>query len=58
MLIHLEGYQSQTVILELLLLIGTSGISVASLALGVLAGIESRHLQQHTLLLMVSCTFK
>ncbi|KDR12150.1 Fanconi anemia group D2 protein isoform X3 [Zootermopsis nevadensis] len=52
MLIHLKCYQSQSVILELLLLIGTGGISISGLALGVLAGVESRHLLQHTVLLM------
>jgi hypothetical protein len=58
MLVHLEGYQSQSVISELLLLIGTGSISISSLALGVLASVESRHLLRHTVLLMVSCTFK
>jgi hypothetical protein len=58
MLAHLDGYHSQSVISELLLLIGTGGISISSLALGVMAGVESRHLIQRTPLLMVSCTSK
>jgi hypothetical protein len=58
MLIHLEGYLRQSVISELLLLIGTRCISNSSLALGVLAGVDSRHLLRHTVLLMVSCTFQ
>jgi len=56
MLIHLEAYQIQSIIAELLLLIGTCSINIARAALGVLGDVESCHLQQHTLLLMVSCT--
>ena len=56
MLIHLEAYQIQSIISELLLLIGTCSINIARAALGVLGDVESCHLQQHTLLLMVSYT--
>ncbi|PNF22433.1 hypothetical protein B7P43_G16287 [Cryptotermes secundus] len=52
MLVHLEHYQSQSIILELLLLIGTCNVNIARSALEVLAGVDSRHLLQHTLLLM------
>lgn len=52
MLIHLEHYQSQSIILELLLLIGTCSINIARSALQVLASVESNRLQQHTLVLM------
>jgi Fanconi anemia group D2 protein len=52
MLIHLEAYQIQSIISELLLLIGTCSINIARAALGVLGDVESCHLQQHTLLLM------
>ena len=54
MLTHLEGYLSQSVILELLLLIGTGGVAIATVALGVMSDVEPHHLQSHIVLLMVS----
>ncbi|KAJ4445373.1 hypothetical protein ANN_07178 [Periplaneta americana] len=52
MLMHLEHYERRDVIQELLLLIGTGGISLSNLALAVMAGVESCHLLQHIFVLM------
>ncbi|KAJ9576902.1 hypothetical protein L9F63_006520 [Diploptera punctata] len=53
MLINLEGHLVQSVILELLLLIGTGGMAIATLALGVMSEVEPRYLHSQVLLLMV-----
>ncbi|XP_069683781.1 Fanconi anemia group D2 protein isoform X2 [Periplaneta americana] len=52
MLVHLEHYERRDVIQELLLLIGTGGISLSNLALAVMAGVESCHFLQHIFVLM------